>query len=79
MPTKSKAKKSAKPAKRAGKTTAAADETAVKFTNPERVYWPDAAVTKQQLADYYTSVWDLMAPHLVNRPLALLRCLGLAS
>ena len=74
MPTKSKAKKSAKPAKRAGKTTAAADETAVKFTNPERVYWPDAAVTKQQLADYYTSVWDLMAPHLVNRPLALLRC-----
>ncbi|HEY6995188.1 MAG TPA: DNA ligase D [Xanthobacteraceae bacterium] len=46
----------------------------VRFTNPDRVYWPDAGVTKQDLAEYYRSVWDLMAPHVVNRPLALLRC-----
>jgi bifunctional non-homologous end joining protein LigD len=46
----------------------------VKFTNPDRIYWSDVAITKQQLADYYNSVWDLMAPHVVNRPLALLRC-----
>jgi bifunctional non-homologous end joining protein LigD len=31
-------------------------------------------VTKQNLADYYRSVWDYMAPHLTDRPLALLRC-----
>jgi bifunctional non-homologous end joining protein LigD len=75
MPTKSKAKKtSAKPAKRARKASTAPNETAVKFTHPERVYWPDAEVTKQQLADYYTSAWDWMAPHLVDRPLALVRC-----
>src|SRR5262245_52392130 len=46
----------------------------MRFTHPERVYWADAGVTKQDLADYYRSVWDWMAPHLVSRPLALLRC-----
>ena len=50
------------------------DAGAVKLTHPDRVYWPDAKVTKQQLADYYTSVWDRMAPHVVDRPLALVRC-----
>jgi bifunctional non-homologous end joining protein LigD len=48
--------------------------TEVRFTHPDRVYWADAGVTKQDLADYYRSVWDWMAPHLVSRPLALLRC-----
>jgi bifunctional non-homologous end joining protein LigD len=48
----------------------------VHLTHPDRVYWPDAGVTKQGLADYYTEVWPRMAPHVVNRPLALLRCPG---
>jgi bifunctional non-homologous end joining protein LigD len=30
-------------------------------------------VTKEDLAEYYVSVWDWMAPHVVGRPLALLR------
>jgi bifunctional non-homologous end joining protein LigD len=46
----------------------------VRFTHPDRVYWVDVGVTKQDLADYYGSVWDVMAPHLVGRPLALVRC-----
>jgi len=46
----------------------------VRFTHPDRVYWVDVGVTKQDLADYYRSAWDWMAPHLVNRPLALVRC-----
>lgn len=46
----------------------------VRFTHPDRVYWPDVGVTKQDLADYYRSVWDFMAPHVVDRPLALVRC-----
>jgi bifunctional non-homologous end joining protein LigD len=46
----------------------------VRFTHPDRVYWVDVGVTKQDLADYYRSVWDGMAPHVVNRPLALVRC-----
>ena len=46
------------------------------LTHPDRVYWPDAGVSKQGLADYYAQVWPRMAPHLVNRPVALLRCPG---
>ncbi|WP_117192228.1 DNA ligase D [Rhizobium terrae] len=45
----------------------------VNLTHPDRVYWPDAGVTKAGLADYYTEVWRLMAPFVVNRPLALIR------
>jgi bifunctional non-homologous end joining protein LigD len=45
----------------------------VTLTHPDRIYWPDAGVTKAGLADYYAEVWRLMAPFVVNRPLALLR------
>jgi bifunctional non-homologous end joining protein LigD len=47
---------------------------AVELTHPDRVYWDDAGITKQDLADYYRDVWDWIAPHVVRRPLALLRC-----
>ncbi len=46
----------------------------VKFTHPDRLYWPDDGVTKEGLADYYTEVWRHIAPFIVGRPLALLRC-----
>lgn len=46
----------------------------VKLTHPERVYWPEEGVTKAGLADYYAEVWPWIAPHIVGRPLALLRC-----
>jgi len=45
----------------------------VHLTHPDRVYWPDVGVTKHDLAAYYVSVWDLMAPHVVDRPLAIVR------
>jgi bifunctional non-homologous end joining protein LigD len=46
----------------------------VVLTHPDRIYWPDEGVTKEGLADYYTDVWKYMAPFIVQRPLALLRC-----
>jgi len=46
----------------------------VRFTHPDRVYWVDVGVTKQHLADYYRMVWDWMAPHVIDRPLSLVRC-----
>ena len=46
----------------------------VALTHPDRVYWPDDGVTKEGLADYYTDVWRWIAPHIVGRALALLRC-----
>jgi bifunctional non-homologous end joining protein LigD len=77
MPTKTakKSTKSAKPvAKPKARSKAVADDAAVKFSHPDRIYWPDAGITKRRLADYYESVWDHIAPHVVDRPLALLRC-----
>ena len=74
------AKKSGSTAARPRRERAAQDRRAeavasrVRFTHPDRVYWADVGVTKQDLADYYTAVWDWMAPHVVNRPLALVRC-----
>ncbi|MGB6447296.1 MAG: DNA ligase D [Xanthobacteraceae bacterium] len=46
----------------------------VRLTHPDRVYWADAGVTKEDLAAYYVRAWDVMAPHIVGRPLAVLRC-----
>ncbi|WP_187969429.1 DNA ligase D [Aquibium microcysteis] len=48
----------------------------VKLTHPDRIYWKDVGVTKQGLAAYYSEAWRFMAPHVVHRPLALLRCPG---
>lgn len=44
------------------------------LTHPDRLYWPEQGVTKAGLADYYTEMWDHIAPFITNRPLALLRC-----
>ena len=55
---------------------APAPKPTVRLTHPDRVYWPDVGVTKQGLADYYAEVWPRMAPFVVNRPVALLRCPG---
>jgi bifunctional non-homologous end joining protein LigD len=71
-----------KPAREVVREAAGAGETApaprprVRLTHPDRLYWPDAGVTKQGLADYYAEVWPRMAPFVVNRPVALLRCPG---
>jgi len=46
----------------------------VALSHPERLYWPEQGVTKEGLADYYAEVWRFMGPHVVGRPLALLRC-----
>ena len=52
----------------------AAPRSEVKLTHPDRVYWPDAGVTKQGLADYYAEIWPHIAPFVTHRPLSLLRC-----
>jgi bifunctional non-homologous end joining protein LigD len=45
----------------------------VRLTHPDRVYWPDAGVTKEDLAEYYVSVWDWIKPHILGRALSLVR------
>jgi bifunctional non-homologous end joining protein LigD len=60
----------------APETPAEKTKTTVKLTHPDRLYWPESGVTKEGLADYYTEVWTRMAPFVVGRPLALVRCPG---
>ncbi len=47
---------------------------AIKLSHPDRIYWEDAGVTKRDLAEFYSKIWKWMAPHLVGRPISLLRC-----
>jgi bifunctional non-homologous end joining protein LigD len=61
-------------AKNSGKTRKDVTVGQVHLTHPDRVYWPDAGVSKQDLADYYEKVWSWMKPHVVGRVLALVRC-----
>jgi len=46
----------------------------ITLSHPDRVYWEDAGVTKRDLAEFYAGVWTWMKPHLVGRPISLLRC-----
>lgn len=50
--------------------------TAPTLTSPERLLWPADGVTKQGLADFYAQTADWILPHVVGRPLSLVRCPG---
>ena len=56
--------------------TKAATALPLPLTHPDRVLWPDVGVTKQGLAEFYTEIWPAIAPHVIDRPLALVRCPG---
>ena len=46
------------------------------ISHPERVFWPDAGISKLELAQYYVAMARFVVPHLRGRPLTLLRCEG---
>lgn len=46
----------------------------VTITHPQRIVFPAANVTKADLARYYEEVADWILPHIVGRPLTLVRC-----
>ena len=46
----------------------------VTLTHPERILYPEQGITKRDLARYYESISDWILPHLVGRPLSLVRC-----
>ena len=46
----------------------------VHLTHPDRIYWAEGKITKHDLADFYAHVWKWMRPHVIYRPIALLRC-----
>jgi bifunctional non-homologous end joining protein LigD len=48
--------------------------TPSRFTSPDRIVYPDAGITKLQVADYYRAVAAQLLPELVRRPLSVVRC-----
>src|SRR5215470_17863084 len=46
----------------------------VSLSHPDRVLFPEVRFTKLDLARYYESIGDWIVPHLVDRPLTLVRC-----
>jgi bifunctional non-homologous end joining protein LigD len=44
------------------------------ITHPDRLVFPDAGITKLDLAKYFEWVAPLMLPHVAGRPLSLVRC-----
>ncbi|WP_342640547.1 non-homologous end-joining DNA ligase [Rhodoligotrophos ferricapiens] len=46
----------------------------VRLTSPDKVLYPEQGITKRALADYYLEVADVMLPHVVKRPISLVRC-----
>lgn len=47
--------------------------SALALSSPERVLWPDAGHTKQDLWDYYEAAADRLLPQLADRPITLKR------
>jgi bifunctional non-homologous end joining protein LigD len=48
----------------------------VAITHASRLIYPEAGISKGDVAAYYTAVAPWILPELVNRPLSLLRCPG---
>ncbi|MGH7804283.1 MAG: non-homologous end-joining DNA ligase [Candidatus Binatia bacterium] len=56
------------------KQSEAASVAGVRITHPERVLYPEAGITKLELARFYESIARWILPHLRGRPLTLVRC-----
>ena len=71
-----------KPRKRAGRPAPRKRSNAgpediiadIAISNGDKVLYPEAKVTKRELAEYYVAIGDWIVPHLENRPLTLVRC-----
>ena len=66
-------KSGAKAAADKSRRTAKATQTSVTLTNPDKMLWPQAGVSKRVLLDHYALVWPRMQRFVANRPLSLVR------
>ena len=53
---------------------ATASARSLPLTHADKVLYPEAGLTKRDLALYYEAVAEQLLPHLRNRPLTLVRC-----
>jgi bifunctional non-homologous end joining protein LigD len=61
-------------AKAASPASGAVEVAGVRLTNPDRVLYPEAGITKRDLAEYYEKISDWILPYVAERPLTLVRC-----
>jgi bifunctional non-homologous end joining protein LigD len=64
------------PAKRAtaGKKGDKVEIAGIAISNPDKPYFPEAGITKGDLAAYYDAIAPHLLPHIAGRPLSLVRC-----
>ncbi len=72
MPT--PARRSPKPAARAHPAEASDTVAGVRITHPDRIVFPEAGLTKLDLARHFERVAPVLLPHVAGRPLSLVRC-----
>jgi bifunctional non-homologous end joining protein LigD len=64
----------AKHAKKASPGGSEMEIAGVRVTHPDKVLDEESGLTKLKLADYYTAIADWVLPHIVGRPLSVVRC-----
>lgn len=52
------------------------DGHVIKFTNLNKLYWPEDGITKRDMFNYYDQIAPYMVPYLVDRPMSLNRFPG---
>ncbi|MGC1871473.1 MAG: DNA ligase D [Acidobacteriaceae bacterium] len=58
----------------ASKSSSADDTFPIALTHPDKQVDSETKLTKQRLADYFWAVREHMLPHIVDRPLSIVRC-----
>ena len=69
---KSGGKSASKPAARSSKDEEMIE--GVRVTHPDKILFEDTGTTKRDLIAHYVNVADRMLPHIVKRPISLVRC-----
>jgi bifunctional non-homologous end joining protein LigD len=62
-------------ARRNLRKAASSDDTfPIPLTHPDKQVDPESRLTKRELADYFWAVREHMLPHIIDRPLSIVRC-----
>jgi bifunctional non-homologous end joining protein LigD len=61
-------------ASRRARATSVSRSPVSAISHPDKPYFPEANITKGDVAQYYADVAPYLLPHIANRPLSLVRC-----
>ena len=73
---KTKKKTKSPPASTSSEDSGKVSIAGVTLSHPDKIFYPDTGTTKRDIAEYYQRAQEWMLPHVINRPLALVRCPG---